>query len=124
MNLTGYVGGEKIIASAKLSVRNPYNGTLVGTVDLAERAHTEKAICAGLACDRGLTRFHRSEILDRTRERLANRREEFAQLITAEAGLCLRETRYEVGRALDVLRFASMEALRDDGQIFSADISP
>src|SRR5690606_17126334 len=39
-------------------------------------------------------------------------------------GLCMRETTYEVGRAQDVLMFASMEALRDDGQIFSCDISP
>lgn len=40
------------------------------------------------------------------------------------AALSGRETRYEVGRALDVLRFAAMEALRDDGQIFSGDVSP
>src|SRR5207248_4815643 len=28
------------------------------------------------------------------------------------------------GRALEVLRFASMEALRDDGEVFSCDVSP
>jgi acyl-CoA reductase-like NAD-dependent aldehyde dehydrogenase len=44
-------------------------------------------------------------------------------LITSETGLALREGRYEVGRTLDVLRFAAMEALRDDGQIFSCDVS-
>ena len=33
-------------------------------------------------------------------------------------------TRYEVGRACDVFRFAAMEALRDDGEIFSCDIAP
>jgi len=36
----------------------------------------------------------------------------------------MRETRYEVGRSQDVLQFAAMEALKDDGQIFSCDISP
>jgi len=36
----------------------------------------------------------------------------------------MRETRYEVGRAQDVLQFAAMESLRDDGQIFSCDVSP
>jgi len=36
----------------------------------------------------------------------------------------MREARYEVGRARDVLAFAAMEALKDDGQIFSCDISP
>jgi aldehyde dehydrogenase (NAD+) len=55
---------------------------------------------------------------------LAARAEEFAQLIRWEAGLCLRETRYEVGRAQDVLQFSAMEALRDDGQIFSCDLTP
>src|SRR5205085_5767259 len=42
----------------------------------------------------------------------------------SEAGLCIRESKYEVGRATDVLRFAAIEALRDDGQIFSCDVSP
>ena len=42
---------------------------------------------------------------------------ELAELIRLESGLCVRETTYEVGRAQDVLMFASMEALRDDGQI-------
>jgi aldehyde dehydrogenase (NAD+) len=55
---------------------------------------------------------------------LSGRAEEFAQLIRSETGLCMRETRYEVGRTQDVLQFAAMEALRDDGQIFSCDISP
>src|SRR6266508_3756872 len=44
-------------------------------------------------------------------------------MIASEAGLALREARYEVGRTLEVLQFAAIEALRDDGQIFSGDIS-
>ena len=60
----------------------------------------------------------------KARALLADRSEEFAQLIRSESGLCMRETRYEVGRAQDVLQFAAMEALRDDGQIFSCDVSP
>jgi len=36
----------------------------------------------------------------------------------------MRETRYEVGRTQDVLQFAAIEALKDDGQIFSCDVSP
>src|SRR5262249_27469203 len=66
----------------------------------------------------------RAQILDRSREAIEARREEFARLITGESGLAIREARYEVGRALDVLRFAAQGALRDDGEIFSADVSP
>src|SRR5690606_14230451 len=51
------------------------------------------------------------------------RSEDFAQLITMESGLAIVEARYEIGRALDVLLFASIEALKDEGQIFSCDVS-
>ena len=36
----------------------------------------------------------------------------------------MRETNYEVGRACDVFQFAAAEALKDDGEIFSCDVSP
>lgn len=124
MNLTSYVAGQKITGTRALEIRFPYDGRVSGTVTVAQRAHVDAAIAAALAPAEPLTRYQRSEILDRTRRLLEERREEFAHLITSESGLCLKETRYEVGRASDVLRFAAMEALRDDGQVFSCDISP
>jgi len=124
MNVSSYVAGKPLQSGNTLAVRNPYNGASVGAVVCARRADTEAAIAAALAFRDTPTRYERSEILEKARVLLDTRREEFARLITSESGLCLRETRYEVGRALDVLRFAAMEALRDDGQIFSCDISP
>src|SRR5262249_49673326 len=47
-----------------------------------------------------------------------------AELITGESGLCLRDTRHEVGRAIDVFRLAAVEVLRDDGEVFACDTSP
>ncbi len=117
------VAGRKTDSTNRLEVRSPYDGRLVGTVALARRTDTEAAIAGALAGGEAPSRYARSEVLDRARRLLEDRREEFAQLIMSESGLCIRETRYEVGRALDVLRFAGMEALRDDGQIFSCDIS-
>ena len=124
LNLQCYVAGERINSTRFLSVRNPYNGRKVGRVGMAGPEHTAQAISLTRAGNEALTRFQRSEILERARQLLEQRHESFAQLMTAESGLCVRETRYEVKRALDVLRFASMEALRDDGQVFSCDISP
>lgn len=95
----------------------------MGSVALAGRADTDAAVAAALAFRDTPSRYQRSEILDRTRVALEARREEFARTIALEAGLALREGRYEVGRTIDVLRFASIEALRDDGQTFSCDIS-
>ena len=50
-------------------------------------------------------------------------REELARLITLESGLCLKDSQYEVGRASDVLLFAANQALVDDGEVFSCDLT-
>lgn len=122
-HLQSLVAGQPVGGREILEVRSPYDGARVGTVTLAGRDDTEAAVAAARAFRETPTRHQRAEILEKTRAALASRREEFARLISAEAGLALRETRYEVGRTVDVLRFAAMEALRDDGQIFSGDTS-
>lgn len=123
LELSSLVAGRPIAGRGVLTVRSPYDGAIVGTVRLASRADVDAAVAAALSFGRDLSRFQRSEILEKTRLALENRREEFARTISSEAGLAIREARYEVGRTVDVLRFAAMESLRDDGQIFSCDIS-
>ena len=123
MNLQSLVAGKPVSSSSTLEVRFPYDGAVSGRVTLASRADTDAAVAAAVAFRDTPSRFRRADILEKTRAALAARHEEFARIITSEAGLALREARYEVGRTLDVLRFAAMEALRDDGQIFSCDIS-
>jgi putative phosphonoacetaldehyde dehydrogenase len=70
-----------------------------------------------------LTRHERYGILMRAGALIAARREELARLITLESGLCLKDSRYEVGRASDVLLFAANQALVDSGQVFSCDLT-
>lgn len=118
------IAGKPVISGKTLAVNNPYNGNLVGTVEMAGLNDTQAAIDIALKGGKVLTRYERYSVLDKTRTMLLERKEEFAQLITAEAGLCVTEARYEIGRAHDVLLFASMECLKDDGQVFSCDISP
>lgn len=123
LHLCSYVAGSPVSSARKLDVLYPYDGRLSGTVTLAGGKEVEAAITAALARRGRLSRFERYQILDKARQLLEDRKEEFATLITSESGLCIREALYETGRARDVLAFASMEALRDDGQIFSCDIS-
>jgi len=120
-----YIAGKPVETAHRLEVRYPYDGSLTGTASMATREQLNEAICAALAGGKNtLSRYERSAILRKAAALLAQRREEFARLITRETGLCLRESRYETGRSSDVLEFSAMEALRDDGQIFSCDISP
>ena len=119
-----YVGGRPVGDAGRLVVRYPFTGEPVGEVRLAGAVDVEQAIVTALAPREPLTRYQRHEILTRAGRLLESRREAFAQLILRESGLCIRETRYEVGRALDVLRLGAAEVLRDDGQVFAGDVGP
>jgi phosphonoacetaldehyde dehydrogenase len=119
-----YVTGVEVQSGRELAVKSPYDGRLVGLLQLADYSDVQKAISQGLAGGKKLTRYERFTILEKTRQLLMERQELFAATISAESGLAIREAKYETGRAHDVLLFASMESLRDDGQIFSGDISP
>ncbi len=123
MNFSSLVAGQPVEGAGTAAVLSPYSGAQAGVVTLASRRDTEAAVAAARGFSATPTRYERSQILERARLALESRREEFARTISTEAGLALREGRYEVGRTLDVLRFASIESLRDDGQIFSADVS-
>jgi len=121
LELPSYIAGEAA-GDELLDVIYPYNGEVTGRVRQVDGAGLEHALAATKPVE--LSRWARHEILTKARALLSERAEEFAQLIRSESGLCMRETRYEVGRSQDVLQFAAMEALKDDGQIFSCDISP
>ncbi len=119
------IAGKTVRTGSALEVRYPWDGSLTGTVDLAGRDHLEQAILAALdPANRPLDRYARHSILRKAAALLSERRAEFAALITRETGLALHEATYETGRSSDVLEFAAIEALKDDGQIFSCDISP
>ncbi|WP_183576094.1 phosphonoacetaldehyde dehydrogenase [Mucilaginibacter sp. X5P1] len=124
IKLASLVAGKPVSSGKQLYINNPYNGQLVGTVEMANLSDTQAAVKAALKGGTVLNRYERYSILEKARILLLERKEEFAQLITAESGLCITESTYEIGRAHDVLLFSAMECLNDDGQVFSCDISP
>ena len=121
---TSYVAGTPVRSENVLHIKSPYDNRIVGSVTLANKTHSAQAIEMAIKGGRKLSRYERYIILEKTRQLLIERKEEFAQTISAESGLAIREAIYETGRAHDVLMFAAIESLKDDGQIFSCDISP
>jgi phosphonoacetaldehyde dehydrogenase len=108
---------------ATLPVTSPYSGEVVGEAPLSSPAQVAEALDAAARCGREPPRHERARALNAVADRLEAEHEDWAQLISAESGLCLADTRHEVGRAVDVFRFAAMEALRDDGETFAGDVS-
>jgi putative phosphonoacetaldehyde dehydrogenase len=118
------IAGKAVTTDEVVEVRNPYNNQVVGTVPSARPEHVRDAFAKARAFKSKLTRYERQQILMRTAEILRDRKEEFARLITAESGLCWKDSLYEASRAYDVWSFAAQLTIRDDGETFSCDISP
>lgn len=118
------IAGEKVAAAQTFEVRNPFTREVVGTVPKASLAQVRQAFDIALAHKPKLSRFERSNILNKAAAAVRERTPEIAALITAESGLCLKDSTYEAGRVADVLMFGAQECLRDDGQSFSCDITP
>ena len=117
------IGGAQVTTERSSEAFNPYTGALVGTVARASEAEVCRAIALGKGFRPRLTRYERYRICYQTAEALRARTEEIANLITAESGLCKKDSIYEVGRACDVFTFAGNAALHYDGQIFSCDLT-
>ena len=107
-----------------INVFNPYTGELAGTVPRATVAEVRAALASAHAYHPTLTRFGRASILEKAAALLKSRAEQASDLITRESGLCKKDSLYEIGRVCDVLNFSAKEALRDDGQSFSCDLTP
>jgi putative phosphonoacetaldehyde dehydrogenase len=124
MRIAGRNVGEGREAGRVIDVRNPYTGKRIGGVPKASLEEVREAIAKAHACRPQLTRFERADILNKAAAIVRERSDEISQLVTAEAGLCLKDSLYEAGRVRDVLLFGATEVLKDDGQIFSCDLTP
>ena len=118
------IGGERVARDRIIEVVNPYTGTCIGSVPKVTVDDVRRAFEVALAYRPLLSRYERHRILLKAADLVVARAEEISDLITAEAGLCKKDSRYEAGRVRDVLVFGANAALDDDGQIFSCDITP
>ena len=118
------IAGKQVDLDDRIEVRNPYTGAVVGSVPAGRAEHVRAAFAKGAAFKPKLTRYERQQILLRTAESLRDRKEDFARIITAESGLCWKDSLYEASRAYDVYSFAGQLTINDDGEIYSCDISP
>ena len=117
------IAGEKVYRDRAIEVTYPYTGEVIATVPKATLEDVRLAYRIARDYKPTLTRYERYKILMRAGEIIASRLDEISRVITLESGLCRKDSLYEVGRASDVLLFAANQALVDDGQVFSCDLT-
>ena len=105
------IAGRKVAGEGTIEVRNPYDGSLVGTVARARADQVREAFAIAAAYKPKLSRYDRQKILMATAEALRARKDALSDLITAESGLSKKDSLYEVGRAYDVFTLARGEQL-------------
>ena len=124
MRIAGRKAGHGRDGERVIPVFNPYTEERIGSVPKATLDEVREAFELAHAFRPRLTRAERAGILQKTAALVREHLHDIAHLITAESGLCLKDSLYEAGRVSDVLQFGATEVLKDDGQIFSCDLTP
>jgi aldehyde dehydrogenase (NAD+) len=122
-----WIAGTATTSETELAVHSPFDGVLVGTTSLANAADVERAVAAAhaVAPELAVLPAHaRAAALDHVSRRLAERADEIAVLITAEAGKPIKWARLEVNRAVSTFRWAAEEARRFSGELQRLDTDP
>ena len=106
-----------------INVTNPANGQVVATVPRMGRAETERAILASQAAQKQwktLTAAARAAILKRWFDLIKLHTEDLAQILTAEQGKPLAESRGEVNYGASFIEWFAEEAKRVYGEVIPA----
>ena len=106
-------------------ILSPYDGTVVGEMPVSEAADIELAIGRAQKAFEQLKqmpRFVRADILERAAQLIHDKKQQFVDLIVAEAGKPLYDARGEVSRAVFNLKNAAAEARRFSGEEVPLDV--
>jgi acyl-CoA reductase-like NAD-dependent aldehyde dehydrogenase len=107
-------------------VKSPYDGSVIGRVAQGDEALVARAIeAANEAFETADFPQHaRAKVLDRAAELVAERRDELAATIAAEAGKPLKTATLEAERCVSTLEFSSVEARKLTGGTVPMDAAP
>ncbi len=117
------IGGEIVFTDDVIEVKYPYTDEVIGTVPAGKAEHAARAFEIAAKYKSKLSRYERSQILQRAGELIGEKREYLAKWLTLELGICHQHAIYETKRAQDVYQFAAQQAMNDDGEIFSCDLT-
>ena len=119
------IGDERVASDESIEVRSPFDGSIVGTVAKGTEEHLDQAVAVAAALHRAgpLPAHERAAVLDRAARLLAERVDEFATVISAEAAKPIKTARVEAARAVDTVSFSAAVARTLGGELIPLDAS-
>ena len=121
-----HIGGQWVDGSATIEVRNPATGALVGTVPKLGGAETRAAIEAAndaWPAWRARTAKDRAGLLRTWFSLIMANQEDLAQIMTAEQGKPLAESRGEIAYAASFIEWFAEEGKRTYGEVIPPTLS-
>jgi acyl-CoA reductase-like NAD-dependent aldehyde dehydrogenase len=111
------------MSSDEIVVKSPFDATEIGRVPLSTADDVGRAVATAKRAlhEGGLPRWKRAEILDAAARLLAERQEDFARTIAAEAAKPIKTARVEAQRAVGTFQFAAAEARTFTGELVPLD---
>ncbi|HEX6418115.1 MAG TPA: aldehyde dehydrogenase family protein [Acidimicrobiales bacterium] len=124
------IGGERVTTAEAVAIRSPYDGSELDRVPACGAGEVDKAVAAARARLAGAASgsppfpaHERAAVLDRAAALLAERAEDMARTIAAEAAKPLKTARVEAQRAVDTFRFSAAEARTLAGDVVPLEAS-
>ncbi len=114
-----FIDGQWVEGQATIEVTNPVNGDVISGVPRLGRAETARAIEAAERAHKGwsaATARERAKIMRKWSELMIENQEDLAQIMTAEQGKPLAESRGEVAYGASFIEFFAEEARRIYGE--------
>jgi succinate-semialdehyde dehydrogenase / glutarate-semialdehyde dehydrogenase len=114
-----YIAGRWVGGTATLDVTNPVNGEIICAVPRLGRAETAQAIEAARKAQKdwaARTARERARILRKWQDLMLENQEDLAQIMTAEQGKPLAESRGEIAYGASFIEFFAEEARRIYGE--------
>jgi acyl-CoA reductase-like NAD-dependent aldehyde dehydrogenase len=121
------IGAEWRAGTECDEVHEPYQGRLVAAVPRSTRADLDDALDAAVAAKAvaaDMPAYERAAMLHRAADGMARDTEHLARTLSFETGKALKDSRVEVARSLETLRFSAEEAVRINGEHVPLDGSP
>jgi acyl-CoA reductase-like NAD-dependent aldehyde dehydrogenase len=111
---------------ATITVRSPYDGSIIGEIPSQTAADVNRAVAVAKAAlhSGAMPLWKRAQILDTAAVRLTARRDEFAEIIAREAAKPIKTARVEAERAVGTFQFAAAEARKLGGEMIPLDAIP
>ncbi|MBM3932712.1 MAG: aldehyde dehydrogenase family protein [SAR202 cluster bacterium] len=119
-----YIGGQWVDRDQKITVDNPFDGSVVDTVPKATREDVETAIASavrGAAEMKKLSAYKRFEILRKAADLMKAQSEDLARTISMEEGKIIGEGRLEANRSYQTMELSAEEAKRLYSEVIPLD---